>query len=167
MKVNKTLFTIHLAEFILFFVISISFFSLPSLNEFLQSGSNDFDLFYKILFRKFVDILIEEYITLGSLFLVLSFLGLFATLITHANLRKLFYINFIYSIVLIFIIPLGTIFAFLTFPSLWNARSSDYDVDEEINIPKEKKKKNRVNLKLKLPNFPIRKNLNKESDMIT
>jgi membrane protein YdbS with pleckstrin-like domain len=103
---------------------------------------------------------------LGSLFLVLSFLGLFSTIIAHANLRKLFYVNLIYSIFLLFVIPLGTIFAFLTFPSLWNARSSEYDVEEEINILKEKKKKKKFRLKLKSPNIPIRKNINKESDMV-
>lgn len=96
-----------------FGALSILTFSLPSIRSSVDKFIESFDLFYRFIFGFLLNALESNYITAGTLFLVLFFVGLLCTLIVHGNFIRLIALHYLLILGVFVIYPFGTAVAFV------------------------------------------------------
>jgi hypothetical protein len=106
---KDTLFLLHIIEAVLIFLFSVFVYTLPRSVSFLNNLSDNWDLFYKFLFRFFLNNLEERYIITGNALTILAFMHLISALIAHGKFYKLIFINIFASFFLVFFFPIGII----------------------------------------------------------
>jgi hypothetical protein len=103
-----------LFDFVGLMALSLFVFALPQNFDRVNQFSDSWDLFFKLIYGFGIDILNENYQLAGIIILVLAFLGLFSFFIIHGYFKNLYNFVLLYSVILIFIYPIGTVIGFLS-----------------------------------------------------
>ncbi len=114
MHPRKTLLVLNSIQLIFFAAFTLFVFLLPSNQERISSQFDNFDLFYKFVFKGAVGFLTSEYVSLGTVLFILTLLSLISLLIVHGNFRKVYVFSLLYYFLIIIIFPVGTILGLLS-----------------------------------------------------
>ncbi len=112
---RKILFGLHILEFIVLLISGIFLFSLPSFQDEVTTLAAKFDLFYKVIINFGVGFLISKYTLVGLIITILAFTSLISALIVHGYFVRILFINKIFSFILFFIYPIGTLLSLINF----------------------------------------------------